>query len=233
MTEILLVRHGQASFGQADYDALSAAGIVQSRHLGEWLARASRGFDAVLCGRMKRHRDTLAGIAAEHAHAPLRTVGELSALDEFDHEAVMRAFAELEPAHPHVVAFHGEGGRDPRVIYAFLRSALEHWAEGRLDTRLAEPWHAFCARIELGIAQVLEHARGCERVLVVTSGGVMAQFARIALDLSGRRTVALNLSIRNTGISTFHARDGALELTSWNTLPHLAEPARHALWTYY
>lgn len=233
MTEIVLVRHGQASFGKADYDALSAAGVVQSRHLGEWLARGARPFDAVLCGRMRRHRDTLAGIATAHAHAPLRAGDELPALDEFDHEAVMRAFAQLEPAHPHVVAFQGEAGRDPRIIYAFLRSALEHWADGRLDAQLQEPWPAFCARIERGVAQVLGHARDCERVLVVTSGGVMAQFARIALDLSGRRTVALNLSIRNTGISTFQARDGTLELTSWNALPHLAEPSHHALWTYY
>ncbi|HET7845368.1 MAG TPA: histidine phosphatase family protein [Xanthomonadales bacterium] len=229
----MLIRHGQASFGQSDYDALSPAGVEQAKHLGEWLARGARPFDAVLCGRMRRHRDTLAAIADAHAHAPLRTVGEFPALDEFDHEAVMRAFAETEPSHPHVVAFRGAGARDPRTIYAFLRSALEHWADGRLDARLAEPWHAFCARIERGVAQVLEHADGCERVLVVTSGGVMAQFARVALGLSGRRTVALNLSIRNSGISTFHARDGALELTSWNALPHLADESRHALWTYY
>jgi broad specificity phosphatase PhoE len=233
VTEIVLVRHGQASFGKADYDALSSAGIVQSRHLGEWLARGAQRFDAVLCGRMRRHRDTLAGIATEHAHAPLRTAGELPALDEFDHEAVMRAFAQREPDHPHVVAFHGAGAREPRVVHAFLRSALERWADGLLDADLAEPWPAFCARIERGAAEVLAHARDCERVLVVTSGGVMAQFARIALDLTGRRTVALNLSIRNTGISTFRAHDGALELASWNALPHLAEPSRHALWTYY
>jgi broad specificity phosphatase PhoE len=233
VTEIVMVRHGQASFGKADYDALSQAGVEQSRHLGEWLARAPHRFDTVLCGRMRRHRDTLAEIAAAHAQAPLRIAGELPALDEFDHEAVMRAFAEAEPAHPHVVAFNAPGARDARTVYAFLRSALEHWADGRLEDRLAEPWQAFRARIESGIAQVLEHARDSERVLVVTSGGVIAQFARVALDLSPRRTVALNLAIRNSSISTFHARDGALEMSSWNALPHLAEPSRHALWTYY
>ena len=233
MTELVVVRHGQASFGQADYDALSDAGVVQSRHLGEWLAGSPRAFDAVLCGSMRRHRDTLAAIVAAHATDTLGTPGELPALDEFDHQAVMRAFAELEPDHPHVAAFRAGSAPEPRVVYAFLRSALEHWADGRLDARLAEPWNAFRTRIERGIAQVLERARGCDRVLVVTSGGVMAQFARVALDLSDRRTVALNLAVRNTGVSTFNARDGALELVSWNALPHLSEPARHALWTYY
>jgi broad specificity phosphatase PhoE len=233
MTEIVLVRHGQASFGKADYDALSHVGVVQSQHLGRWLATTPRGFDAVLCGRMRRHRDTLAAIAAAHENGTLADAVTLPALDEFDHEAVMRAFAALEPAHPHVTAFHGDGARDPRTIYAFLRSALERWSDGVLDSRLAEPWPAFRARIEQGIAEVLERARDCERVLVVTSGGVMAQFARVALDLSGRRTVALNLAIRNTALAVFHARGGALELASWNALPHLADPSHHELWTYY
>ena len=233
MTEIVLMRHGQASFGKADYDALSHVGVVQSQHLGRWLAQAPRGFDAVLCGRMRRHRDTLAAIAAAHEDGTLAEAATLPALDEIDHEAVMRAFAELEPAHPHVVAFRGEGARDARTIYTFLRSALEHWSDGVLDARLAEPWHAFRARIERGIAEVIAHARDRERLLVVTSGGVMAQFARVALDLSGRRTVALNLSIRNTALAVFHARDEALELASWNALPHLADPSHHELWTYY
>ena len=34
---LLLVRHGQASFGAADYDQLSDRGVEQSRRLGQWL----------------------------------------------------------------------------------------------------------------------------------------------------------------------------------------------------
>ena len=44
MSTILLVRHGQASFGAADYDNLSPTGHEQSRVLGA--ALAARGITA-------------------------------------------------------------------------------------------------------------------------------------------------------------------------------------------
>ena len=43
---LLLVRHGQASFGAADYDQLSGRGVEQSRRLGDWLADGGHRFDA-------------------------------------------------------------------------------------------------------------------------------------------------------------------------------------------
>ena len=42
MGVVLLVRHGQASFGSADYDVLSETGWEQGRLLGAWL-REPRG----------------------------------------------------------------------------------------------------------------------------------------------------------------------------------------------
>ena len=37
MSSVILVRHGQASFGKADYDQLSDLGYEQARHLGRVL----------------------------------------------------------------------------------------------------------------------------------------------------------------------------------------------------
>ena len=39
MAVIYLIRHGQASWGKADYDDLSATGIAQSQHLGSVLLK--------------------------------------------------------------------------------------------------------------------------------------------------------------------------------------------------
>lgn len=63
MGTLYLVRHGQASFGAADYDQLSPLGHQQCVKLGEyWRARGLR-FDAVLTGSLKRHAQSFAGIA--------------------------------------------------------------------------------------------------------------------------------------------------------------------------
>ena len=61
---LLLVRHGQASFGKTDYDNLSERGHEQAYLLGKSLAQRGITPDRVFCGGMKRHRQTLAEIAA-------------------------------------------------------------------------------------------------------------------------------------------------------------------------
>ena len=72
MSSILLVRHGQASFGAADYDNLSDTGHEQSRVLGAALAARGVAPDVVVAGEMRRHRQTAAVTrddAADHGQA--------------------------------------------------------------------------------------------------------------------------------------------------------------------
>ena len=61
MGVVLLVRHGQASFGADDYDVLSETGWEQSRLLGGWLADRKVVPDVILRGDMRRHRETARG----------------------------------------------------------------------------------------------------------------------------------------------------------------------------
>ncbi|HEY0660456.1 MAG TPA: phosphoglycerate mutase family protein, partial [Lysobacter sp.] len=58
MSAIYLIRHGQASFGDGDYDRLSPLGLEQSRVLGETLRVRAPQVDLVVCGGMLRHRQT-------------------------------------------------------------------------------------------------------------------------------------------------------------------------------
>ena len=58
MGVLLLVRHGQASFGADDYDVLSPTGRDQGRLLGRWLADRKVEPTVVLRGDMRRHRET-------------------------------------------------------------------------------------------------------------------------------------------------------------------------------
>ena len=68
MGQLILVRHGQASFGADDYDQLSHLGTQQGIRLGGYWQQAassparahSLDFDAVLIGSLKRHRQTWA-----------------------------------------------------------------------------------------------------------------------------------------------------------------------------
>ncbi|MBU5895007.1 histidine phosphatase family protein, partial [Vibrio cholerae O1] len=63
MGTLYLVRHGQASFGAEDYDQLSERGTAQSQRLGAYWRERGLRFDAVYTGTLRRHEQTLAGIA--------------------------------------------------------------------------------------------------------------------------------------------------------------------------
>jgi broad specificity phosphatase PhoE len=48
-----MVRHGQASFGKANYDKLSEKGHEQCRILAEYMIRTGLSFDAVYTGSLR------------------------------------------------------------------------------------------------------------------------------------------------------------------------------------
>ena len=63
MGELYLIRHAQASFGAEDYDKLSELGHEQSVALGKALSQHGVMPEAWVMGDMRRHRETLEGIA--------------------------------------------------------------------------------------------------------------------------------------------------------------------------
>lgn len=230
--ELLAVRHGQASFGKANYDALSPLGHQQARLLGDWLAaRPDLSFDAVATGTMVRHRETLEGIRAARDDLPEALV--LPELDEFDHHAMLAAFRALAPDDP-VVAAIGEGQVPDLVsIFRFLQGGLRAWVEGRLDDHVPESFAAFRARVRRGIEALRDANTGARRVLVVSSGGVMSQLAQWALEVPDSHAIDLNLSVRNSALAEFRHAEGRWRFGSWNALPHLAGPEHRELHTYY
>ncbi|MEQ4546722.1 histidine phosphatase family protein, partial [Nocardioides kribbensis] len=99
---LLLVRHGQASFGADDYDVLSPTGWEQGRLLGASLAAAGARPTALVRGSMRRHRETLealvdgAGRGSGDTGTP-ETPGVTvdAGWDEFDHLGVVGAHPDL------------------------------------------------------------------------------------------------------------------------------------------
>ena len=97
---LLLVRHGQASFGADDYDVLSPTGWEQGRALGADLAARGIAPSALLRGDMRRHRETFEAMLQGAAGAPGWDADRVEVdpgWDEFDHRAVVAA----DPGVPH------------------------------------------------------------------------------------------------------------------------------------
>jgi broad specificity phosphatase PhoE len=235
MVTLLAIRHAQASFDADNYDVLSPRGEQQAERLGAFLAGDPEfGFDRVVCGDMFRHRQTLAAIqsAFEAANRDLPEARFDIDFNEFDHGAVIEHFLAEFPEHPEF------GGcmppkSDRASIARFLAAALQSWAKCELEHRLAEGWRAFDTRIARARQRLLDESGSGERVLLVSSGGVIAKLAQAALEVSDTRTIDFNLSLMNSAISEFHWRDQHLRLRSWNTLPHLSQHAERQLWSHF
>ena len=58
MGVLMLVRHGQASFGSEDYDVLSSRGVRQSRKVAEALSGYGISPSNLIHGGMRRQRET-------------------------------------------------------------------------------------------------------------------------------------------------------------------------------
>lgn len=225
---LLLVRHGQASHGAADYDVLSERGWEQSRRLGEWLARGGHQFRYVVVGGMRRHRETAVAVGEAFAARgePLPEMVEDPGFAEFDHRAVFDTWLARNADDP--IAIASRSG-EPHAVGAMLRAALLAWAHDELPD-LPERWGEFGERVHAA-SERLQALAGSDEALVLSSGGVISRLAQIALDVPKARAIELNLSLRNSALSEFHPHAGRLRIGSWNALPHLH--GARALWTYY
>lgn len=227
---LLAVRHGQASFEAEDYDQLSPLGQAQASALGNWLGNHDPQFDRVLCGRLRRHAQTLDGIANALARVGRALPPTLidPRLDEFDHRQLARAFVEQFPTHPSsLAAEHGRSSELPALL-RLLRDALLHWTRDQLPGA-AESWSEFRGRTRA----VLNELRGAPTVgsvLLVSSAGVIAQLAAETLELPDHRSIDLNMSLRNSALCELLGDEHGFRLRSWNDLPHLAD--QRSMWTH-
>ncbi len=223
MGTLYLVRHGQASFGAADYDNLSELGTRQCQALGEWLAQQSLQFDAVLTGTLRRHAQSLQAIDAGHGAMP--AAQPLPGLNEYDPEALIKALGVALPPHdsplsPEVVKAH----------FRLLREALAAWMAGRTQPQGMPSWADFSASVAATLEQVRTQHTG--NVLIVSSGGPIATAVAQVLGAPVETAIELNLRIRNSAVTEFAFNAKRHHLLSFNHLPHLHAPER-AGWLSY
>jgi broad specificity phosphatase PhoE len=219
MAELVLVRHGQASFGADDYDKLSELGWQQSRWLGEYFAERGIEFDRVVRGSLRRHAETLAGIAEGLGQA--LDADEDERLNEYQADVLLRA-------HTGKREFQKEGDR--REHFRILRAALYAWTEDGLELETQHRFATFRSQV-LGALAALR-SREAKRVLIVSSGGPISTVLADVLGMPLRGVVDLNLQTRNTGITELQAGANRIHCVSFNNVPHLDRPDRAGALTY-
>jgi len=234
MTELLVVRHGQAGASAEAYDQLSDLGKEQALRLGRWLLAHGRRFDNLYVGRMRRQRETIEGVRAvyEAAGQALPVPQVLPGLDEYGFVEVARAFAARYPEHEEVKAVTSTSlarSSDKRLWLALLRSSLTAWMAGELED-IGEGFASFNERTAAALALMSQELHKGS-ALAVSSGGVMGQFAQQTLGFPNSALIDVNFSLLNSSLCEYRMTRHGLKLISLNGLPHLSAPDDKALIT--
>lgn len=215
MAELIVIRHGQAAFGQDNYDQLSEIGHVQSKLVGEALANMGWVPDRLITGTLERQRDTLSSMGFCGAHE------EHAGFNEYDfHDLLHTRFAGDVPDL--VLG-------DRKTHFRTLRETVLEWQTGGL-VGAKESWLDFTTRI----ADALEFATTTDarRVLVVSSGGPIGQMTANCLNSPDPMMMELNLQIKNTSFTRFIFSKGHVFLQGFNATPHLDVIENAHLLTY-
>lgn len=223
MGNIYLVRHGQASFGSADYDRLSTLGVEQARLLGQWFANCRQGFDRVVTGGMKRHRQTADACLAElPKSALLETEWQTDAgFAEYDHHQVLvRQRPDFDD--PAVIrAFFMSPDQGPRAFQLIFQDAMARWMSGVHDADYDESWPQFRQRCVAALERVAASAGAGQSTIVFTSGGTISTLCQHVLGLPDRQTAELNFSMVNGAVTKLVYAPGKFGLSYLNNFAHL------------
>ncbi len=220
MPKIIFVRHGQAQFGQANYDKLSEVGHEQSVALGKAIFEQGITIDHWVSGDMVRHAETLRGIS-QGMRTQVSHQIVTPDLNEYDFTGQLNArfVGSKAPVGLHT---------DRKTHFRALRETLALWQNDKI-LNPPESWAAFETRLKRA-QQTIFGLEG-DTILVVSSGGAISKIVANALGVSHAKQVDLQLQIKNASMSTFiySRRTGGFFLNAFNETPFVSAKTQHLL----
>jgi broad specificity phosphatase PhoE len=223
---LYLIRHGQASYGEADYDRLSPRGIEQAHAVGRWAAH--QRLDALYAGPLRRQQQT-AQYANEAAGGALPPSAALAELAEYP------AFEMLQHLVPRLVAEDPKFARltetpTPRLLDEAFQTILTKWSRDEWAVEGVERVAMFVARVRAGLDRVLRAAGSGARLACVTSAGPIGVAVGLVFEIPAERMVRTSIVVRNASITElrFRSKDfdwqpDQLSLVTFNATAHLPE----------
>lgn len=202
MTTIYLIRHGQASFGQQNYDLLSEKGELQAQILGQSLKNMIKAPPYVVAGSMHRHQQTAQLALAEcFPEVKIETNADWN---EFDHQQIIAKydprFEQAESIKQALALAH-----DPKAyLIEIFHAAISRWMSGEHDHDYTESWSMFKLRVDSALQQLCKNLNEQKprQTLVFSSGGVISHVISQLLELNLDKSIQMNWAITNASYST-------------------------------
>ncbi len=223
MSQIYLIRHGQASFGTDNYDRLSFTGKQQAEILGDYFAGLGLRFQAVYSGSLQRQIDTAKIVLSRFPEAAAPSGPEISDdFDEFNSAPFVKAqLSDLENTNPSMVSALEKINSDPQAFKLVFGQAMLRLADPECNVPGIETFQVYVKRVGEGIRRIAGENREDANIAVFASSGTTAAVLQTALGLSDEITIRTGWHILNSSVSVFDCRDQRLSLKSFNSIAHL------------
>jgi broad specificity phosphatase PhoE len=213
MPTILLVRHGQASYGGEDYDVLSELGERQAAIVGTALAERGVRPRLVATGCLQRQIGTAEIAAGPDWPAPRPD----SRWDEYDADDVLGAHSSS------AARLGGEGGAalSTREFQEVLDAALGDWIAAADASSARQGWPAFSEAGGGALGELVAELGRGETGVVFTSAGTISAACAGLLQLPPHAFVALNRVQVNTAVTKVVYGVSGASLLTFNEHSHL------------
>jgi broad specificity phosphatase PhoE len=233
LSVIYLVRHGQASFGAADYDVLSDLGCRQAALVGAELRNRGVRADLAVAGTLRRQRDTaaavlavLAGAPVDGQPAPLAALETDSRWNEYDQDRIISLHADTGEA-PAGAQPAPSRRMSSRAFQGLLDVSLAHWIAG--TSTGPGSFLAFSDAVGDALDGLLRRLGPGGTAVVFSSAGPIATVCARLLGLGVDGLVSLNRVMINGGITKVVSGRSGTSLISVNEHSHIDVAGREHL----
>ena len=220
MANLLIVRHGQASFGAENYDQLSPLGQRQADLTGEFLRQMGTRFSAAYSGDLSRQRETGQRVLDQLEQAPELIIdprfNEVQTDEQI--EVMMPLLVERDARFADLVAAMDT---DTKSFQKIIETVFNYWVSPECDVSGIQSWKDYHGGVVSAFESAMESAASGTDTAIFTSGGTIATIVGHVLKLTSDRVYEFYEPVFNCSITRIIFNSRKCSLSTFNDVGHL------------
>ena len=219
MALIYLVRHGQASFFNSNYDKLTDLGILQSKLVGRVLSDRKFTPKIISSGSLYRHQETAKYSLKELGLQLEPTISRN--WNEYDHTELISKF---NPEYTDFGKLNNDIRSHPaplKKLQDILNQSIMNWMDNKHEYSIS--WNSFKENTWAELEDLATKLSSRENALVFTSGGPISAIVMKAMKLNDEQFINLQNRVINTSITKILIGKSGLSVSTYNDYSHLEQ----------
>ena len=215
MATIYLFRHGQASFGAADYDKLSPLGERQATLLGHYLRDCDITLDAAYSGDLLRQRETAQlALASQPGEVPHHIDARFNEVKNDEHLEYL--LPELLKSNPRLRQLVEGGLRSSKDYQTVIAAVFTLWVSPHCEDSRIPSWADYSGSVAAALETVMAEQGSGKTVGIFTCGVTIATLVAQVLGLAGHQTYQFYEPIFNCSVSQVFYSGNRTSLSYFN-----------------